>query len=53
MDMEGPTCECDSNQTYYIGTGYVPIKIVFIFQHSLKVQKSLISIWSTHFLKRN
>ena len=53
MDMEGPTCEFDSNQTYYIRTRYVPTKIVFIFQHSLKVQKSLISIWSTHFSKRN
>ena len=53
MDMEGPTCEFDFNLTYYIGIRYVPTKIVPIFQHSLKVQKSLISIWSTHFSKHN
>ena len=53
MDMEGPTCEYDSNQIYYIGTGHVPKKIVFNFQHSLKVKKSLIIIWSTLFSKHN
>ena len=53
MDMESPTCECNSNQTYYIGTGHVPPKIVFILQQSLKVQKSLIIIWSRLFSKRN
>ena len=53
MGMEGPTWECDFNQTYYIGTRYVQPKIVFIYKHSIKVQKSLINIWSTHFSKHN